>query len=249
MLSVINIPQLKDNYTYAILKDKEVIIIDPADYISISNYLKNNQLELTAILLTHHHSDHTAGVSGLLNIKNVPVYSPNKDIKHTSIIIKDQNIIDLDFISFQVMATPGHTIDHVVFYSKENNILFSGDILFRLGCGRVFEGTYKQMFNSLNKINALDDKTDVYCGHEYTNDNLKFLESVFPKNINLVKEKDKINKQIKKTGHSIPFNLGAEKKINPFLSSNLDDLGSLKKERKLSNFELFSYLRDLKNNF
>jgi len=249
MISIINIPQLQDNYSYAISNNKEVIIIDPADSVSILKYVGKNQLSLKAILLTHHHSDHTAGVEGILNKIEVPVYSPNKKIKYTTIIIKDRDTIDLNFIKIEVIATPGHTIDHVVFYSKENNLLFSGDTLFRLGCGRVFEGTYEQMFISLQKIYALDNKTIVYCGHEYTNTNLDFLLSNFPQNKNLLIEKKKIDQQIKETGSSIPFNLGKEKQLNPFLAPDSNYFAEFKIKNDSSTFEIFSHLRDLKNNF
>ena len=249
MISIINIPQLQDNYSYAISNNKEVIIIDPADSVSILKYVGKNQLLLKAILLTHHHTDHTAGVEGILNKIEVPVYSPNKKIKYTTIIIKDRDTIDLNFIKIEVIATPGHTIDHVVFYSKENNLLFSGDTLFRLGCGRVFEGTYEQMFISLQKIYALDNKTIVYCGHEYTNTNLDFLLSNFPQNKNLLIEKKKIDQQIKETGSSIPFNLGKEKQLNPFLAPDSNYFAEFKIKNDSSTFEIFSHLRDLKNNF
>ena len=249
MISIINISQLKDNYSYAILNNKEVIIIDPADSVSILRYISNNQLSLKAILLTHHHTDHTAGVEGILNKIKVPVYSPNKKIKYTTIIVKDQDTIDLNFIKIEVIGTPGHTMDHVVFYNKENNILFSGDTLFRLGCGRVFEGTYEQMFISLQKIYTLDNKTIVYCGHEYTNANLNFLLSNFPQNENLLTEKKKIDQQLIETGSSIPFNLGKEKQLNPFLAPDSDYFVELKIKNNSSAFEVFSHLRDLKNNF
>lgn len=249
MISIISISQLQDNYSFIIINKKEAIIIDPADSIPILKYIEENQLLLKAILLTHHHKDHTAGVENILSKKKIPVYSPNKDIKNSTVIIKDRSSIDLDFIKIEVIGSPGHTIDHVIFYSKENNVLFSGDTLFRLGCGKVFEGTYEQMFSSLQKIHALDDKTTVYCGHEYTNTNLNFLKSIFPEDKNLIAEKKKIDKQIKETGSSIPFNLGKEKTLNPFLSHNLEQLYTFKNENNLSNFELFSYLRDLKNNF
>ena len=249
MISVINIPQLNDNYSYAITKNKEIVIIDPAESISILKYIENNQLILKGILITHHHSDHTMGIEGILNQHKVRVYSPNSNIKKTTNIIKDKDIIDLNFIKIKVIDTPGHTIDHVVFYNEENNLLFSGDTLFRLGCGRIFEGSYKQMYNSLKKIDDLNNKTNVYCGHEYTNTNLNFLLSIFPKNENLLDEKKKIDLQLKKTKSSIPFNLGREKNLNPFLTSKSNIYNKFKDDKNLSNFELFSYLRDLKNNF
>ena len=247
MISIINIPQLQDNYSYIILSQNQVIVIDPADSKSILKYIYENKFSLKAILLTHHHTDHTAGVEGIINKIKVPVYSPNKEIKNTSKLIKDQDIIDLNFIKFKVIETPGHTKDHVIFYSSEKNILFSGDTLFRLGCGRVFEGSYEEMYTSLKKIYTLDNKTSVYCGHEYTLNNLKFLLSIFPKNKDLLFESSKITQQIKETGSSIPFNLGREKHINPFLGAESLDINQYKNQHNLSNFDIFTNLRDLKN--
>ena len=249
MISVIGIPQLKDNYSYALINDKEMIIVDPAESVTILNFIENKKLSLKAILITHHHSDHTAGVKGILDQIKVPVYSPNTEIEYTTIEARDQETINLDFIKIEVLAAPGHTMDHIIFYNKENNILFSGDTLFRLGCGKVFEGTYELMFNSLEKIKELDDKTNVYCGHEYTDSNLNFLLSIFPLNESLLIEREKISLQLLETGSSIPFNLGKEKELNPFLAPNSKYFNNFKKKNNLSNLELFSYLRDLKNNF
>tara|TARA_B110000438_G_scaffold298708_1_gene347452 strand:- start:769 stop:1518 length:750 start_codon:yes stop_codon:yes gene_type:complete len=249
MFSIINIPQLKDNYCYLIIDNNDVIIIDPAESKLLLQYIINKNLSIKAILLTHHHADHTAGVENIINYKKVPVYSPNKKIKYSNQIVKNDDVINLNFIDFKVIETPGHTIDHIIFYNKKNKILFSGDTLFRLGCGRVFEGTYKQMYESLEKICSLDNQTNVYCGHEYTKSNLDFLLSVFPNNKKLLIENKKIDSQILKSQSSIPFNLGNEKAINPFLNAKSSNFSEIKEKQKLSNFQLFSYLRDLKNSF
>ena len=249
MISIIKMPLLQDNYSYGVLDNKDFIVIDPANSIKILEYIEKNNLLLKAILITHHHADHTDGIEGLLNKNKVPVYSPNKEIKYTNKIIHDKEIINLGFISLEVIATPGHTLDHVVLHDKKNDILFSGDTLFRLGCGRIFEGTNKEMFASLQKIKALNNKTTVYCGHEYTKANLNFLLSIFTKNKSLLAEKERIDLQIRKTGTSVPFNLGEEKQVNPFLNPDLHYLREFKSNKNLSNFKLFSYLRDLKNSF
>jgi hydroxyacylglutathione hydrolase len=248
-ISIISIAQLKDNYSYLVLKNKKVIIIDPAESTKIIQYIKKNQLNLIAILLTHHHLDHTAGVSKILDNFSTPVYSSDRDIAHTTNVVKNRDFIDLDFIEMEVIKTPGHTSDHIVFYNKTNRILFSGDTLFRLGCGRVFEGTNEQMFQTLKKINSLDDKTMVYCGHEYTYANLDFLISIFPNHKDLIAEQKKIESQIAKTDQSIPFNLGREKIINPFLSTKSEIYRIFKNENNFSDIEMFSYLRNLKNKF
>ena len=132
---------------------------------------------------------------------------------------------------------------------KKNEILFSGDTLFRLGCGRVFESTFKIMHKSLIKIRNIKDSTMVYCGHEYTLNNLNFLISIFPNHIDLRSEKKKIKMQISETKSSIPFNLGEEKKINPFLSSKSKYYENFKKNNNFNDFEMFTYLRDTKDHF
>ena len=250
-ISIIRIPQLKDNYSY-LIKDhesKNVILVDPAQSEIIINILIKEKLNLTAILLTHHHIDHVAGVSDILNFITVPVYSPSIKIKDTSYIVENNNIIDLGFIKMTVISTPGHTLDHVVYYNKQNKLLFSGDTLFRLGCGRVFEGTFNSMHQSLQRINTLEDETMVYCGHEYTKNNLNFLESIFSNNLDLQITKNEINEQLKHTNSSIPFNLGSEKQINPFLSSNNEFYQKFKITKKFTDFQMFCFLRELKDKF
>jgi len=151
--------------------------------------------------------------------------------------------------NFEVIATPGHTLDHIILYDKINALLFSGDTLFHLGCGRVFEGTFKQMYASLQKINNLPDKTLVYCGHEYTMNNLNFLESIFEEIRELKELRTIIEKKINMSSRTIPFFLGEEKRINPFLNQSSYIFDSFKKNRNLSNFEMFKFIREKKDNF
>ena len=245
------ISQLKDNYAYIIYDNetKEAIVIDPAESESILQILKKQNFTLKSILLTHHHNDHTGGVQNLLKYFDVPVYSPSKSIKGTTNLVKNLDHINLKFISIEVMATPGHTLDHVIYYDKKNKLLFSGDTLFRLGCGRIFEGTYEAMYNCLKKIENLDDNFMVYCGHEYTINNLRFLKSLFPENEDLKTEEEKILLQLKKTNFSIPFNLGNEKRVNPFLSTKSIFYENFKKNNNFNEFQIFSFLRKQKDNF
>ena len=115
------IPQLKDNYSYIIASEVNyAVIIDPAESDSIIKFLKKNNITLIGILITHHHTDHTSGIKDLLNFKNVDVYSPHSSIFGTTHIVFDKDIIDFEFINFLIIATPGHTLDHIVFYSKKN---------------------------------------------------------------------------------------------------------------------------------
>ena len=245
------IPQLKDNYSYVVYSDEKKLaaIIDPAESKSIINFIQKKSLTIETIILTHHHDDHTAGVQDILNFSAVSVYSPNKKIPGTSQVVTNNDQINLSFLSFKVLATPGHTLDHLIFYDEYNKMLFSGDTLFRLGCGRVFEGTYDQMQLSLQTLASLDDAAQVYCGHEYTLNNLKFLQSIFPDNEELKISKQKINEQINTTKSSIPFNLGEEKRLNPFLNPRSSYYQDFMKKNKFNNLSMFSYLRDLKNKF
>lgn len=250
LVAITYIPQLYDNYSYVILgNNKQAVIVDPAESNSIIQYVEKNQLTITAILLTHHHDDHTAGIKNILDHTLVPIYSPDKKIYGTTNVISQGDQIDLNFIKMDVIETPGHTLDHVVFYNQTCNVLFSGDTLFRLGCGKVFEGTYEQMFSSLKKIEKLNDEIMVYCGHEYTLNNLKFLQSIFPDHHDLSYLENKINFQLSKTKASIPFNLGEEKSVNPFLSSESSYYLNFKKNNHFTDLTMFSHLRDLKNNF
>ena len=244
--------QLKDNYSY-ILESKNsayVSIIDPAESKAHIKYLKDNNLSLENIFLTHHHNDHVAGVSDLLEkYSNIKVYSPNKSIKSTTDVIKNNMEIKTKLNSFNVIETPGHTLDHIILHDKENNILFCGDTLFRLGCGKVFEGNLDQMYDSLQIIKNLPDETMIFCGHEYTLNNIKFLKSIFGNSEHLLKVCKNVNDEMLNNGRSIPFNLGQEKKFNPFLNQGCFLAKDLKTRLNLSDKDLFIFLRQKKDIF
>lgn len=254
------IKQLTDNYSYTIYdrKSMEAIIVDPSEDGPIIDFLNKSKLKPIAILITHHHSDHTSGISEIKKMFNISVYTPNKNIIETTYVLKDKQKIDFNFIEFEIITTPGHTLDHIVYYSQKEKLLFSGDTLFNYGCGRVFEGTKEQMLISLNKIKSLPDDTKVYCGHEYTYKNLEFILN----ELMIVQEKDELTQKckdmIKKNGSSMPFDLGHQKNWNPFL--NCDDIyykqriaEFYKNEGKIrsdtSELDCFTYIRGKRNNF
>ena len=245
------IPQLKDNYSYLVYSNvnKLGVVIDPADAAPIIKFIKEKEIILSGILITHHHADHNSGVNDLIKFQPTKIYSPDKKINKTSNIIKEGDLIKFDFIEFEIIATSGHTLDHVVYCSKQNNLLFSGDTLFRFGCGRIFEGTYDEMKDSLSKIEKLDDSINVYCGHEYTIHNLKFLKGIFQNEKMLDKAEQDILEQIKNTNGSMPFNLGNEKKLNPFLSVKSPSYRDFMKKKGFDNIKMFKYLRDLRNKY
>jgi len=254
------VKQLTDNYSYIIYKKntKNAIVVDPAEAEPIIKFIKKNNLSLKGILITHHHSDHTSGINDILKEKTIDVYSPNNKIFGTTKLLKDKDIIDFDFINFNIIASPGHTLDHIVYFNKKENLLFCGDVLFYYGCGRVFEGTMKQMLDTLNKIYVLPDDTKVFCGHEYTYKNLEFLldELVISPNKGAIKAK--CRNLIKKNGSSMPFNLGHQKSWNPFLNCNsrsyktgiassYENIGKISAEA--SELDFFTYIREKRNKY
>ena len=254
------INQLSDNYSYIIysIATKEALVVDPSESKPIINYIKNNHLILKGLLITHHHTDHTSGIKDLLKFKNVDVYTPNLLIPETTKLIKDKDKIFFDFVNFLVISTPGHTLDHVVYYNDKEKFLFSGDTLFYYGCGRLFEGTMEQMLTSLKKIKDLPDDTSVYCGHEYTYKNLEFVlkELVYWQDRGKLYQRCK--ELIKKNGSSMPFYLGHQKDWIPFL--NCDDSNYKKgianfhkNEGKISveasELDFFTFIRNKRNRF
>ena len=245
------IPQLKDNYSYIVYSNvkKFAVVIDPADAKPIIEFIRNNNIFLSGILVTHHHADHTSGINDLLKFQSTEVYSPNQNINGTTKTIKENDLIQFNFIEFKVMAVSGHTLDHIIFYNKKNNLLFVGDTLFRFGCGRVFEGTYLEMKESMDKIEKFPDSTSVYCGHEYTLHNLKFLKSIFHDDKLLNKAELDILNQIKQNNSSMPFNLGDEKKINPFLSLKSTTHRNFMQKKGFDDKKMFKFLRDLRNDY
>ncbi|MBI29234.1 MAG: Hydroxyacylglutathione hydrolase [Alphaproteobacteria bacterium MarineAlpha5_Bin11] len=254
------VKQLVDNYSYIIYEKKNClgIIVDPSEEEPIIQFLEKNYIKPVAILATHHHTDHISGIKGIKKKFSLQVFSPSKSISGTTNVVTEGQKINFNFVNFEVIATPGHTLDHIVYYSKKDKILLSGDTIFSYGCGRVFEGTNEQMLNSLNKIKNLPDDTMVYCGHEYTYKNLEFVldEIIYREDKKIVKQKCK--EMISKKGSSMPFDLGHQKHWNPFLNCNdiyyrqeISDFHKNKGEiaSDASELEFFTYIREKRNGF
>ena len=245
------INQLKDNYSFILYNNTlKSCVVDPADSNPILNFALENKLTIEDIFITHHHKDHTSGVKGILNaFPKVNIHSPSAQIENTRFVLRDGDEINSCLNTFRIIKTPGHTLDHIIYYDENNSVLFCGDTLFRLGCGRVFEGTLNEMFNSLKKINELDKNTIIYCGHEYTISNLNFLEKTLKKESAYLTVRNKINDDLNYKGKSVPFLLEDEKQYNLFLNQN-SKLGTIiKKELGFTDFELFAYLRKAKDSF
>ena len=254
MLKIEIIPCLNDNYSYLLYeKDSKVVaIIDPSDFNTCDKIIKKKYNKLDYILNTHHHFDHVGGNKKLKEKYNSKVlgFELDKDrVPGIDIILKEKQNFKLGNSSFEVIFIPGHTKGHIAFYFKDEKIVFTGDTLFSLGCGKVFEGTYEQMFSSLNKLKNLPIDTKIYCGHEYTKKNLEFCLKYDLNNNFLKKKIDWINSRIESNYPTVPISIGEEKKTNIFLRCNESSIKNALNLNNASEQEIFFKLRDLKDNF
>lgn len=247
------IPCLSDNYSYLIFEKKTntVSIVDPSEFNSCDKVIKKYK-KLDFILNTHHHTDHVDGNLKLKEKYGSKILGYNLDknrIPGIDICLLENQEEKIGNLKFKVIFIPGHTSGHIAFYFSEEKIVFTGDTLFSLGCGKVFEGTHEDMFNSLAKLKSLPPETRVYCGHEYTKTNLDFCLKYDPKNTLLKDKSLLIHSKIKENLPTIPTTIGDEIKLNIFL--RYDDI-RLKQALNLeaySDQEVFSKLRDLKDTF
>ena len=247
------IPCLSDNYSYLIHEEETgtTSIIDPSEFNACDRIIDKYK-KLDFILNTHHHADHVGANLELKKKYNSKILGSNLDknrIPGIDILLEENQKHKIGSLEFEVIFIPGHTKGHIAFFFKKEKIAFTGDTLFSLGCGRVFEGIHEEMFNSLNKIKKLPAQTKVYCGHEYTKSNLNFCLEHDPNNIHLKDKKIDIERKLKSNQPTIPFTLGDEIKTNIFL--RCDDL-EIKRSLGLkdsSDVEIFSKLRDLKDSF
>ena len=225
MLEISIINALSDNYVYLLRNEQKNLtsVIDPGEAEPVIKFLKSKNWHLDEIINTHHHHDHIGGNDKLLNVyksKLIAPYYDKKRISNVDIFVSDNETVKIAGVFSKVIHTPGHTLGHVCFYMPEEKCLFSGDTLFYLGCGRVFEGTMDQMWSSLVKLRSLPDDTTVFCGHEYTLSNMKFVNYIDSSNTLLNKVSSDIKKKRETGLPTVPFNLGIEKKINPFLRAD-----------------------------
>ena len=237
-MKIIPIPCLRDNYAYIIYDSNTVGVVDPSEARPIVSFLKKENLKLNYILNTHHHYDHIGGNNKLKKLYNAKVvgFEGDKDrIPGIDIVLKDNEKWTFGKSLVKIMHIPGHTSGHICFFFEKEKIAFTGDTLFSLGCGRIFEGTYSQMFNSLNFFKNLPIDTNVYCGHEYTLKNSDFCLKYDPDNQNLKKKINIIKEKLKRNLPTLPTTIKDEIECNIFLRSK--------------NLENFSKLRDLKDNF
>ena len=253
MLNIDIVPCLDDNYSFVIhdTRTNTVAVVDPSEFEPVNNFIEKKFKKIDYILNTHHHFDHTGGNLDLKKKYKSKIIGSKKDEKRIpgiDIKLIDKENFKLGNIDFKIFFIPGHTSGHVCFYSKNEKVIFTGDTLFSLGCGRVFEGTHLEMLRSLNLIKKLPKDTKIYCGHEYTQKNLDFCIK-YDINNKLIEKKKWIFSRLLKKQPTIPVTIKEESNTNIFLRC---DSSEVKKSLDMENsteLEVFKKLRDLKDVF
>ncbi len=253
-ISVFPVRAFQDNYIWTLRRGGNAAVVDPGDARPVLAYLHAETLQLVAILNTHHHADHVGGNAELLEHCKVPVYGPfDERIPAVSRRLREGDRFALqEFgIEFAVFEIPGHTKSHIAFYG--GGMLFCGDTLFACGCGRLFEGTPRQMHDSLAKLAVLPDATRVYCGHEYTLSNIRFAKAAEAGNPELAKWERTASALRARDEPTLPSTIGREKAANPFLRCDQPGViaaASQHAGKALTDpVSVLGAIRDWKNNF
>lgn len=252
-MHLLPLPALADNYIWLLHDDDgNAVVVDPGDSAVVEQALSAHDLRLRAILLTHHHPDHIGGMPALRARHGVPLYAPaDQGIEQPVQSVRDGDRIELiaPAVRFDVIAVPGHTLSHVAFVGA--GLLFCGDTLFSLGCGRLFEGTPAQMLASLDRLAQLPAETLVCAGHEYTEANGRFALTVEPANADLSRRLRKVAGLRERLRPTLPVELRSELACNPFL--RIDTAGVTAWARRQGGDEgrvaRFSSLRRAKDEF
>lgn len=250
------IPAFRDNYIWIIRQGDHCVVVDPGDAAPVERFLADHQLSLTAILVTHHHPDHVGGIPALLKDRDIPVYGPRQEIipGMTHPLGEGDNILpDGLTIPFTVLEVPGHTLGHIAFHSADQGWLFCGDTLFAGGCGRLFEGTPEQMYDSLQRLAALPGETLVFCTHEYTQANLTFAAAVTPDDPAVIERLASVRHAREADTITLPSTLNEEIRTNPFLRAHEPTLQQACEHREpgsaATNMQCFATLRRWKDDF
>lgn len=217
-MEIYPLPAFKDNYIWTLSEGDAAAVVDPGDAAPVKAYLKENGKRLVAILVTHHHWDHSGGVKELADTNGCPVFGPAKEkVAGVTQALGEHGKAEIPELglTFVTLDIPGHTKGHIAFHAHE--LLFCGDTLFSAGCGRLFEGTAEEMHHSLQKLAALAGETKIYCGHEYTLANLKFAATVESDN-HYIEKRTRHCEELRAKGEpTLPSTLMDEKRTNPFL--------------------------------
>lgn len=217
-LAVIPLPAFNENYIWTLRRGDKAVVVDPGDPAPVEAYLAREGLDLTAILITHHHADHTGGIAALTAQHDVPVFGPaGAGIKGLTREVSDGDAFAIDALDlrFEVLEVPGHTATHIAFLAGD--MLFPGDTLFCAGCGRLLGGTASQLHASLQRLAQLPGDTRVYCTHEYTLANLKFARAAEPGNAERDAWADECQRLRARGLPTLPSSIARERAINPFL--------------------------------
>ncbi|MDQ3583190.1 MAG: hydroxyacylglutathione hydrolase [Pseudomonadota bacterium] len=251
-MDIFPIPALKDNYIWAIHAVGAVVVVDPGDAQPVQDEIDRRDLRLVGILVTHHHWDHVNGIPDLLIRHQVPVYGPaSETIPERTVAMRDGDTFQIAALGLEMRAlmVPGHTAGAIAYHG--HGWLLSGDTLFTAGCGRLFEGTAVQMYDSLTTLAALDPATRVYCGHEYTLRNLAFARLVEPGNAALGRRLAFAESQCALGAPTVPAALATETETNPFLRCHVPEVREAAERhagrRLASPVEVFGVLRAWKD--
>jgi hydroxyacylglutathione hydrolase len=254
MLEIIILPVLTDNYIFLIHDpiSHETAAVDPALAQPVLDTLAKNNWQLTYILNTHHHSDHIGGnlqIKQQTGCKIIAAQADSARIPGIDIGVDEGNVVTLGQHKATVIATPGHTRAHIVYHFAEDKLLFCGDTLFVMGCGRLFEGTAEQLWHSLQKLKALPKATKVYCTHEYTQTNGRFALSVEPNNLALQQRMLEVNHHRNNDQPTVPTTIADELATNPFFRDDSVDLQKIIAVLNGNPVDVFATLRRLKDKF
>ncbi len=224
-MNLIPLPAFNDNYIWMLHDGQRALVVDPGEAHVVFEAIKRLGLQLEAILVTHHHNDHTAGVAALREATGAQVFGPLlENVPEPLTRLKDGDTLQPLGLTMTVLDVPGHTAGHIAFYAQPKGqapLLFCGDTLFSAGSGRLFEGTPAQMLRSLGKLAALPDNTRVCCAHEYTASGLVFARAVEPDNQALITYQVKVQALREQNVPTLPSSIGLEKAVNPFLRTHL----------------------------
>lgn len=220
-MTLIPLPAFNDNYMWVLHNGRRALVVDPGESEGVLTWLGSEGIALDAILVTHHHGDHTGGVDTLRQATGAQVIGPAREVVPEPLQrVADGDTIELLGLRFEVLDVPGHTSGHIAYHCADVDgqpLLFCGDTLFSAGCGRLFEGTPQQMLASLDRLAALPDNTRVCCTHEYTLSNLRFARAVDPDNADLLAYEQHCQSLRERNLPTLPSSIGLEKQINPFL--------------------------------
>lgn len=255
-MKLIPLPAFNDNYIWMLHDGQRALVVDPGEAHVVFEAIERLGLKLGAILVTHHHHDHTGGVAELRDATGAQVFGPLLErVPEPMTRLKEGDSVDLLGLTLKVLDVPGHTAGHIAFYAQPQNqtpLLFCGDTLFSAGSGRLFEGTPAQMLASLRKLAALPDNTRVCCAHEYTASGLEFARAVEPGNQALIIYQTKVKALREQNLPTLPSSIGLENAINPFLRTHLHDVIRAVQQFDVSAKDpvsVFAALRTWKNQF